>query len=71
MVARLGQTGLPGLLKAVLVADPTQWLGTRLWNDTAALSLVRPGAFAPRGEHLEPVVGEATLRDLIVASVNR
>jgi len=71
MVARFGRTGLPGLLKAVLLADPSQWLGTRLWDDTAALSLVRPGAFALRGGHLEPVVGAAALRDLVVASVNR
>lgn len=71
MVARLGPAGLPGLLKAVLLADPSQWLGTRLWDDTAALSLVAPGVFAPRGGHLEPTVGEAEFRDLVVAAVNR
>lgn len=71
MVARLGTAGLPGLLKAVLLADSSQWLGTRLWDDTAALSLVKPGVFAPRGGHLEPAVGEAELRDLVVAAVNR
>jgi hypothetical protein len=71
MVARLGSAGLPGLLRAVLLADPAQWLGTRLWDDTAALSLVAPGVFAPRGGHLEPVVGEERFRDLVVAAINR
>lgn len=71
MVARLEPAGLPGLLKAVLLAAPSQWLGTRLWDDAAALSLVEPSAFAPRGGHLEPVVGEAALRDLLVDAVNK
>ncbi|MGB3440643.1 MAG: hypothetical protein WBA97_18000 [Actinophytocola sp.] len=71
MVARLGHTGRPGLLKAALLADPSQWLGTRLWDDTAALSLVEPGVFAPRGGHLEPTVGEAAFRELVVAAINR
>lgn len=71
MVARLDDAGSPGLLKAVLLADPSQWLGTRLWDDTAALSLVAPRVFAPVGGHLEPTVGEAELRDLVVAAVNR
>lgn len=71
MVARLDGAGLPGLLKAVLQADPSQWLGTRLWDDTAALALVQPSVFAPVGGHLEPTVGEAELRDLLVDAVNR
>jgi hypothetical protein len=70
MVARLGPAGLPGLLRAVLEADPSQWLGTRLWDDTAALFLVHPSVFAPRGRHLEPTVGEARLRDLLVTATN-
>jgi hypothetical protein len=71
MVARLRTTGLPGLLRAVLESDPSQWLGTRLWDDAAALSLVVPGAFARRDGHLEPVVPEERFRDLVVAAVNR
>jgi hypothetical protein len=71
MVARLDGAGLPGLLKAVLQADPSQWQGTRLWDDTAALALVRPSVFAPVGGHLEPTVGEAGLRDLLVDAINR
>ncbi|MFI7675979.1 hypothetical protein [Actinophytocola sp. NPDC049390] len=71
MVARLDGAGLPGLLKAVLRADPSQWQGTRLWDDTAALALVRPSVFAPAGGHLEPAVDEDDLRDLLVDAVNR
>lgn len=70
MVDRLGPAGLPGLLRAVLLADPAQWAGTRLWDDTAALFLVAPGVFAPNGGHLEPEVGEDELRDLLVAAIN-
>jgi hypothetical protein len=70
MVDRLGPAGLPGLLRAVLLADPSQWAGTRLWDDTAALFLVVPGVFAPNGGHLEPAVGEDELRDLLVAAIN-
>jgi hypothetical protein len=62
---------LPGLLKAVLRADPSQWVGTRLWDDTAALFLVEPAVFARRGGHREPVVGEEALRGLLVAAINR
>ncbi|MBB4909508.1 hypothetical protein [Actinophytocola algeriensis] len=71
MVSRLETAGLPGLLKAVLEADPSQWLGTRLWDDAAALSLVRPRVFAPQGKHLEPAVDEDTFRDLVVDAINR
>jgi hypothetical protein len=71
MVARLDQAGLPGLLRAALENDPSQWLGTRLWDDTAALFLLTPRVFAPNGGHLEPTVGEAGLRDLLVAATNK
>jgi hypothetical protein len=70
MVGRLDQSGLPGLLRAVLETDPSQWQGTRLWDDTAALFLVNPRVYARAGGHLEPAVGEAALRDLLVAATN-
>lgn len=70
MVERLDRTGLPGLLRAVLLADPSQWAGTRLWDDTAALFLVTPQVFAPAGGHLEPTVGEDELRTLLVEATN-
>jgi hypothetical protein len=70
MVARFEQVGMPGLLRAALQVDPTQWLGTRLWDDAAALYLIAPQAFATSGGHLEPTVSEDAFRDLLVAAVN-
>lgn len=70
MVARFEQSGMPGVLRAALQVDPTQWLGTRLWDDAAALYLLRPGVFAPQGRHVEPAVPEARFRDLLVKATN-
>jgi hypothetical protein len=70
MVESFETAGMPGLLRAALLVDPSQWLGTRLWDDAAALYLVRPGAFAPAGKHLEPAVGEDAFRALLVGAVN-
>jgi hypothetical protein len=70
MVARFEQAGLPGLLRAALLVDPTQWLGTRLWDDAAALYLVAPRTFARHGGHLEPAVPTERFRDLVVGAIN-
>ena len=71
MVAQLGDAGLPGLLRSVLNADPSQWLGTtRLWDDTAALYLLAPEQFKAVGLHFEPAIDEATLQDELVKASN-
>jgi len=70
MVARFGQAGMPGLLRAALRVDPSQWLETRLWDDAAALHLLTPRAFAPHGAHVEPAVPENQFRDLVVNAIN-
>jgi inosine-uridine nucleoside N-ribohydrolase len=70
MVDELGGAGMPGVLRAALNADPSQWLGTRLWDDAAALYLLAPGLFVENGAHLEPAVGEETLRDALVNAIN-
>lgn len=70
MVARFEPAGMPGLLRAALEVDPSQWLGTRLWDDAAALFVVAPGKFEPNGRHLEPAVPEDEFRDLVVRAVN-
>jgi hypothetical protein len=70
MVARFEQAGMPGLLRAALQVDPSQWLGTRLWDDAAALFVIAPGTFAPRGRHVEPTVPEDRFRDLVVRAIN-
>jgi inosine-uridine nucleoside N-ribohydrolase len=70
MVAQLEQAGMPGLLRAALQVDPTQWLGTRLWDDAAALYLLTPQAFTPQGQHLEPAIPENEFRTRIVNAIN-
>jgi inosine-uridine nucleoside N-ribohydrolase len=70
MVAQLEQAGMPGLLRAALEVDPTQWLGTRLWDDAAALYLLSPQKFAPEGQHVVPAVPEDEFRALVVGAIN-
>jgi inosine-uridine nucleoside N-ribohydrolase len=70
MVEHIAQTGMPGVLRAALRLDPTQWLGTRLWDDTAALYLLAPQDFTVNGAHLEPAIDEKTLRQRLVKAIN-
>ena len=70
MIARLETAGMPGLLRTAMNVDPSQWLGTRLWDDAAALYLLAPRAFAPQGGHVEPKVPEDEFRDLLVGAIN-
>ncbi|MFN0313772.1 MAG: hypothetical protein ACKVQA_01865 [Burkholderiales bacterium] len=70
MADQLAGAGMPGLLRAALNADPSQWLGTRLWDDTAALYLLAPEHFRANGAHLEPVIDEETLRSELVKAIN-
>ena len=70
MIGRLAQTGMPGVLRAALRLDPAQWLGTRLWDDTAALYLLEPRDFAANGAHLEPALNEETWRQRLVRAIN-
>ena len=70
MTERLNQTGMPGVLRAALLLAPAQWLGTRLWDDTAALYLLEPQGFAVNGAHLEPAINEETLRRRLVRAIN-
>jgi inosine-uridine nucleoside N-ribohydrolase len=70
MVDQLGEAGLPGLLRAALNADPSQWTGTRLWDDTAAFYLLAPHRFKRNGAHFEPAIDEATLRSELLKATN-
>ena len=70
MIERLAQTGMPGVLRAALLLDPSQWLGTRLWDDTAAFYLLEPQDYALNGAHLEPAINEETLRRRLVKAIN-
>ncbi|RZQ65839.1 hypothetical protein [Amycolatopsis suaedae] len=71
MVDRLEQAGLPGLLRASMLANPAGWAGTRLWDDAAALYLLEPGRFSREGAHLVPAVPEREFRDWFVDAVNK
>lgn len=70
MIERLAQAGMPGVLRAALLLDPAQWLGTRLWDDTAAYYLLAPQDFAVHGAHLQPAINEETLRQRLVRAIN-
>lgn len=70
MVDQLAGAGMPGVLRAALNADPSQWLGTRLWDDTAALYVLSPEHFKTNGAHFEPAIDEETLRGELVKAIN-
>lgn len=67
MVEGLREEGLPGTLKAALLANQHSWNPTKvavaaggpgghalLWDQSAAIYLLRPDLFAPVGGHYEP-----------------
>jgi len=70
MVNQFAGAGMPGVLRAALNADTSQWLGTRLWDDTAVLYVLSPEHFTANGAHLEPVIDEGTLRSELVKAIN-
>jgi inosine-uridine nucleoside N-ribohydrolase len=70
MIDQLALAGMPGLLRAALNADPSQWLGTRLWDDTAALYMLAPEHFRSNGAHFEPFIDEQTLRRELIRAMN-
>ena len=70
MIDKLGTSGLPGVLHAILDTDPSQWQGTRLWDDTTALYLLRPELFHRNGAHFEPAVDEDALRAALVEAID-
>ena len=42
-----------------------------MWDDSAALYLLHPEAFRPKGAHMEPAVPPDEFRRLWLAAVNR
>ena len=69
MVGALAGEGLPGLVAAVMRARPQGWQGTSLWDDLAALYLLRPDAFRRVGAHQEPAVPPEEIRRLWALAV--
>ncbi len=68
MVAQLRPTALPGTL---MPANPNGWKDTLMWDDSAALYLLHPEAYGPKGAHLEPTVPPEEFRRLWLAAANR
>jgi Inosine-uridine preferring nucleoside hydrolase len=69
MMDALAGAGLPGLVAAVMRARPQGWQGTSLWDDLAALYLLRPDAFRRVGAHHEPAVPPEEIRRLWALAV--
>jgi hypothetical protein len=55
----------------VLNANRDSWQQTSLWDDLAALFLLRPDIFGRRGGHFEPCVPAATVRNLLTEAMSR
>jgi hypothetical protein len=51
----------------ILMKDQAGWAKTALWDDLAALFLLRPDLFGARGGHWEPCVSADTVRNLLAA----
>ncbi|MFC7473952.1 hypothetical protein ACFQS7_06285 [Dankookia sp. GCM10030260] len=53
----------------MLQKNPDGWARTSLWDDLAALYLLRPDAFGQRGGHLEPCVPAAAVRRMLTTAL--
>ena len=60
-----------GAVAEVLNANRDSWQQTSLWDDLAALFLLRPEIFGRRGGHFEPCVPAATVRNLLTEAMSR
>ena len=54
--------GMASLIGEMLEKDLTAWQKTSLWDDLAALYIVRPQMFGVRGGHLEPCISAESVR---------
>jgi len=70
MLSSLAASGLPGTMAAALRANPDGWKDSLLTADAAAVYILRPDLFAPKGAHLEPMLSPDDLRRLWTAAVN-
>ena len=71
MVEQLIAKGLPGTVRALLLANRDAWKEALMWDDSAALYLLHPDRFAPKGAHQEPTASPADLRTLWLNATNR
>jgi hypothetical protein len=62
----LAQAGaMARIVGEMLRANPTGWEETSLWDDLAALYLLRSNLFVARGGHFEPCVPAASIRSIL------
>lgn len=71
LINQLMPFGLPGTLRALLLANPNGWKDTLMWDDSAVLFLLHPEAFGPKGAHVEPTVSPDEIRRLWLRATNR
>jgi hypothetical protein len=71
MIDALRPAGLPGTLRALMLVNPGGWKDTLLTDDVAALYVLHPERFGPKGAHFEPRVSPDDLRGLWLRAVNR
>ncbi len=57
--------GMASVMADVLKANPSGLDRTSLWDDLAALYLLRPDVFVQRGGHYEPCIPASTVRTLL------
>ena len=53
------------VISEILLNDPNGWKATSLWDDLAALYLLRPELFGRRGGHWEPRISATTVRRIL------
>ena len=61
--------GLAPDLARLLRKNPDGWARTSLWDDLAALYLLRPDVFEVRGGHLEPCVRADVIRGMLTRAM--
>lgn len=71
MVEALAQDGLPGLVRAAMLANRDRWKDTLMTDEAAVLFMLHPEAFSAKDKHMEPTVPPAAFRDLWLRAANR
>jgi hypothetical protein len=74
MVEQLVAKGLPGTVRALMLAKRDAWKEALMWDDAAALYLlypIYPSRFGPKGAHQEPTATPADIRTLWLNATNR
>lgn len=62
--------GAAAVIGEILKANPDNWSRTSLWDDLAALYLLRPEVFVRRGGHFEPCVPADAIRNLLTIAIS-